>query len=100
MPAPKIRDIPLKLIAEDELPIKVKRKSAEWLRFFIQIPEGKALVATEKELGVTGTSVKAMVARLIQRKQLPSTFYVSQRTGDDNKVTLYIVHAAKKAEKA
>jgi hypothetical protein len=99
MPAPKIKDMQFKLIGEDELPIKSKRKSAEWLQFFKQIPEGKALVGTEKELGVGSGAIKTMVARLQQRGDLPSNFYVSQRTGADNKVTIYIVHSAKRAEK-
>ena len=96
---PKTKVSELKFISEAEIPIKVKRKSVEWLNFFKQIPEGKALVVTEKELGVSGSAVKTMVARLKQSGQLSSSFYISQRTVGD-KATLYIVNSAKKETKA
>lgn len=96
---PKLKEPELKFISEDALPVKMKRRSLEWLKLLKKIPEGQAMVTSPKELGVSGSSIKIMVARLRRTGQLSSNYYVTQRTMGD-KTTIYIVHSAKGTEKA
>ena len=82
----------MRLINENELPIRMKKKGAEWLQAFQKIPLGKAWVLTEEEAGVKASSVKIMLARLVKLGMLPKNFKVRQRTVK-GKVTIYVINS-------
>lgn len=48
-----------RMVDEDKIPIKLSRKREQWLEILRNIPRGKALIATEKELGVSASSVRS-----------------------------------------
>jgi len=83
-----------RLISEDKVPVKLRRSSQQWLNILRSIPEGKALVATEDELGVKSSSVKFMVDRLKKAGLLKGNYYTTRRTVEDV-ITVFVVHSAK-----
>jgi len=85
----------MRIISEEEIPVKVARRSAEWIDLFKKIPKGKAWETSEEELKVTASSVKLMVKRLIDRGLLPDSYHVIQRTKPDGKKIIYIANSAK-----
>lgn len=87
----------MKLIDENAIPGRIKKKSAEWLETLKKIPPGKAWVITEEEAGVKATSIKTVVNRLIQIGELPQSFKAIQRT-KGGKITVYVINSAKCTE--
>lgn len=83
----------MKLIDEQAIPGKVHRKTEQWLNQLKDIPAGKAWAVTEDDLGVTPTSLKITVRRLVEKKLLPKTYRVMQRTVN-GKLILYVVNSA------
>lgn len=88
----------MRLINEEKIPGRIKKKSAEWLKMFLKIPKGKAWVVTEEEAGVKATSIKTMVNRLKAIGELPSSYKAIQRTRKDGKVTIYVINSAEGTE--
>lgn len=86
---------PSGLISEDKIPIRITTKSEEWVAFLTKIPKGQAFKTNREELGVTASSLKSTVARLIERGQLPPYFYVRQHKKQGEEI-IYIVHSARK----
>jgi len=62
-----------------------------------RIPEGQALIGTEDELGIKGSSAKIALARLKKAGLLSKNYYVTVKTTDDTR-TVYLVHSAKPIE--
>lgn len=85
-----------KFIAEEKVPVRITTRSEEWVAFLSKIPKGQALETTRKELGVTASSLKATVTRLIERGQIPQNYYIRQhkKRGADEKI--YIINSAHK----
>ena len=83
-----------KLIDEDTIPGKVKKRHGEWLEMLKAIPRGKAWVATEEEAGVKAISVKTIVNRLVETGELPKSYKAIQRT-KNGKITIYVINSAK-----
>jgi hypothetical protein len=81
------------LIAEDKIPLRVTTRSEEWANFLKKIPHGQALVTTRKELGVTASSIKTTVDRLIKNGQLSPTYYIRQHKSKDGIDKIYIVNS-------
>jgi hypothetical protein len=75
------------------VPESVGRKTEEWVKTFKSIPKGKAMVATEKELGLKAVSVSSLVRGLIKKGLLPSSFKVARRQSHDE-ITIYIINSA------
>ncbi len=90
VPTPK----DFRIVDESELPLVKNRTRDEWLALFSQIPSGKALVTSEKDLGVTVGSIHELVTHYVKKGLIPSGFKVHRRT-EGGKVTIYIVHSAK-----
>ena len=88
----------MQIIDEKDVPVRIKRKSAEWLEMFLKIPKGKAWVVTEKEAGVKAVSIKAIVNRLKAIGELPDSYRAAQRTGKDGKVTVYVLNSTEGTE--
>lgn len=91
------RPAKMRLIDENAIPGRIKKRSREWLEMLKTIPEGKAWVVTEEEAGVKATSIKTMVNRLIEVKELSPSYKAIQRT-KGGKVTIYVIHSAKVTE--
>ena len=83
----------MRLVDEKELPIRMKKKSGEWLQAFQKIPKGKAWILTEEEAGVKASSIKIMVARLKKLGLLSNNYKVVQRTVK-GKITIYVINSA------
>lgn len=88
-----------KYVDEEKIPVVVRTRSEKWLRIFRNIPKGKALVATEKELGVKAPHLSNVVHTLIRRGLLPATYKVSQRKKGDV-IVVYVVNSAKPEDNA
>lgn len=88
----------MQIIDEKDVPVRIKRKSAEWLEMFLKIPKGKAWVLTEEEAGVKAVSIKSIVNRLKAIGELPDSYKAAQRTGKDGKVTVYVLNSAEDTE--
>jgi hypothetical protein len=82
----------MKLIDENEIPGKLKRKGNEWLEILRKIPKGKAWAVTEEEAGIKAVSMRMMVTRLKKIGELPSNYKTMQRTVK-GKVTIYIINS-------
>lgn len=82
------------LIAEDKIPVRITTRSEEWATFLKKIPRGQALKTTRKELGVTASSIKTTIDRLIKHEQIPPTYYVRQHKAKDGADKIYIVNSA------
>lgn len=82
------------LVDEDTVPLKQMRKSEEWIRLLKQIPPGKAWVFDRETMGVSGSTIKILVARYVQSGRLPKSYRVSQRT-IDGKTKVYVINSAK-----
>lgn len=82
------------MIGEEEIPGRVRRRTAQWLRLLKKIPRGKAMVTSEKELGVKASSVKLIVDRYVKNNLLPKGYNVITRT-TGGALTIYIVNSAK-----
>jgi len=78
----------------NQIPTKTTRKKQEWLRLFEQIPEGRAIVTTPKQLGVAAKSVSSTLRRYIREGVLPDTYKVMRRR-EGNITTIYILHVGK-----
>ena len=63
--------------------------------FLNKIPKGQALKTTREELGVTASSLKTTIDRLIERGQIPPYFYVRQHKSRGKEI-IYIVHSTRK----
>lgn len=85
----------MRLIDEKEIPYRIKKKSRQWLIMLKKIPVGKAWVVTEEEVGVKAVSLKSMVNRLKKEGMLSDNYVVSQRTGKDGKITIYVANSSK-----
>ena len=83
-----------KMVDEDRIPIILRTGSEKWLKLFKSIPKGKALMATEKELGVKAPHLSNVVHGLIKKGLLPANYRVSQRKKGDV-VVIYVVNSAK-----
>lgn len=90
----------MQFIDEKDIPVRIKRKSAEWLEMFLRIPKGKALVLTEREAGVKAISIKTMVNRLKAIGELPDNYSAIQRKGKDGKITVYVLNSSEETEEA
>lgn len=88
----------MRIISEEEIPAKIKKRESEWLEMIQRIPKGKAWIVTEEEAGVKAISLKTTVNRLIKSGLLSDNFKVIRRTGMNGKVTMYVVNSAKGAE--
>ncbi len=84
----------MKLIDEDKLPVKIKKRTDEWVKLLLKIPKGKAWVVTEKDIPTSADNIKTMVTRLTSKGLIPKSFRVVQRT-KEGKTTLYIINSAK-----
>lgn len=93
-----MRQKKMQIIDEKDIPMRIKRKSAEWLEMFLKIPKGKAWVLTEEEAGVKAVSIKSAVNRLKAIGELPDSYRAIQRTGKGRKVVVYILNAAEGIE--
>jgi hypothetical protein len=87
----------MRLINEEDVPIKLKKKGSEWLQAFQKIPRGRAWALTEEEAGVKASSIKIMVARLKKLGLLSPHYKVAQRTIKD-KLTVYVINSIKDTE--
>ena len=89
------RNFHVRLIDEDTIP-KKRRPLTDFLEMLRKIPSGKAMVVTEKELGIKANSVQDNVRRSIKGGLLPPTFKVMRRTTEvwdtGKTVTIYIVN--------
>ena len=85
------KEAQLKLVDEDKIP-GIERTS-EWVEILNKIPEGKAWVTSEKELGVTVGHMNALVHRLIRKKKIPSTLKVIRRKQGDALV-IYVLNSS------
>lgn len=81
-------------IPEEKIPVRITRKAEEWTAFLKKIPKGQALSTTRKEIGVTASSLKTTLDRLIKNGYLPSNYYVRQHTMKDGTEKIYIVNSA------
>jgi hypothetical protein len=88
----------MKIVDIKEIPFKLKKKGDEWLQQILKIPSGKAWVITEEEAGIQAASLRMMVDRLKQIRELPDHYKVTQRT-IKGKVTVYIINTAEGTEK-
>ena len=88
-----------KVIDIDDIPVKATRRRAEWIRLVKQIPEGKALVTTQKEIGASPTSVATTLRRYIEEGLLPDVYRVRRRR-DANGMTIYILNVGKSKEES
>ena len=81
------------LVAEDKIPVRITTRSEEWATFLKKIPKGQALATSRKELGVTASSMKSTIDRLIKNGQIPPTYYIRQHTAKDGTDKIYIVNS-------
>jgi DNA-binding MarR family transcriptional regulator len=81
------------LIAEDKIPVRMTTRSEEWATFLKKIPQGQALATTRKELGVTASSIKSTIDRLIKNGQITPTYYIRQHKAKDGADKIYIVNS-------
>lgn len=79
---------------EDKVPVRITTRSEEWASFLKKIPQGKAFETSRKELGVTASSIKSTIDRLMTTGQLPSTYYIRQHKAKDGTDKIYIVNSA------
>jgi hypothetical protein len=90
-------DNPFKIIDIDEIPTKTSRRRAEWLQLVKQIPPGKALVTTQKEIGARPASIATTLRRYVKEGLLPDTYKVRRRR-QGNTMTIYILNTGKSKE--
>lgn len=83
-----------KLIDEDAIPGKAKKRHSEWLELLQSIPEGKAIAITQDESGVQPVTIKAIVNRMIRTGEVSKNFRTIQRT-QKGKITIYILNSKK-----
>jgi hypothetical protein len=83
-----------RVIPIDQIPTKKSRKKQQWLKLFENIPEGKAIVTSEKELGVAAKSISSTLRRYIREGVLPDVYQVKRRK-EGNVLTIYILHLEK-----
>jgi len=83
-----------KMVDEDKIPSVSKGSSEKWVKILRTLPRGKALQATEKDLGMKTASFSNLVKDLVRKERLPPTFRVAQRT-KGNIVYVYIINSAK-----
>jgi DNA-binding MarR family transcriptional regulator len=88
----KIKE-PTNFIAEDKIPVRITSRSEEWVLFLKKIPKGQALATTREELGVTASSVKTTIDRLINKGQISPTYFVRQHKSKDGADKIYIVNS-------
>jgi hypothetical protein len=87
----------MKFIEESAVPGRSNRKAEEWVALFKKIPKGKAWVISEKDLGVSATSVKTVVNRYMKDGRLPKEYAVRQRSKGDS-ITVYIIHSTESSD--
>jgi hypothetical protein len=83
-----------KIVDENKIPSVTRGSSEKWLKLFKTIPEGKAMVATEKEFGVKAASLSNAVRDMVKRGDLPPSFFVRQRKKGSN-INIYVINSAK-----
>ena len=84
---------------EDEVPMRITTRSEEWIEFLEKIPTGQALVTTRKELGVTASSLKSTINRLIKNGRIPSNYYVRTHKTSDDTAQIYIINSVRSQQK-
>lgn len=84
-------------VPEDKVPVRITRRSEEWAAFLKTIPKGQALVTTRQELGVSASSLKVTMDRLMEKGLIPPTYYLRQHKTREGKVEMYIVNSLHKA---
>jgi len=86
-----------RVIDIDDIPVKATRRRAEWIRLVKGIPEGKALVTNQKEIGASATSVATTLRRYIEEGLLPDVYRVRRRR-EGKTMTIYILNVGKSEE--
>lgn len=81
-------------IPEDKVPIRMTTRAEEWITFLKKIPKGQALATTRKELGVSASSLKVTIDRLVRNGQIPSNFYLRQHRTKDGNEKIFIINSS------
>ncbi len=85
------KDIQLKLIPINKVPVREKLSTTEWIETLKQIPEGQAWATSEEELKLKVGTIKSMVERYVKRGFIPKGYRVTQRTVR-GRVFFYVIH--------
>lgn len=88
---------PFEVISIDQIPEKVVRERAYWIKEVEMLPPGKALVTTEKDIGARATSVSTTLKRAIKRGALPDHYRVVRRK-EGKTMRIYILNTATSLE--
>ena len=83
---PKLYDI-------SDIPGKVNRREAEWLKILKSIPKGKALGGTREQLG-SREAAGTIIRRYTKKKLIPKGYCAMQRTVA-GKILIFIIHKGK-----
>lgn len=71
---------------------KLRKRTEEWLQTLQKIPEGKALLITNKDTSLSIFTLEMHVRRFIKEGKLPKNYRVTHRKVGDT-VTLYVVNS-------
>jgi hypothetical protein len=88
-----------RLVDAGTLNLKLPQKeiTRRWVKLFKSIPEGKAFVSTDKELGVSHVSVRSKLTEFQQKGWAAKGLRVSYRHRKDGVYDIYIIHEVVKA---
>ncbi len=94
------KETKFKIVPISDLPTYVPQtaQTQRWVELFKSIPEGNALVSTEKELGIKVATLKGKVPEYMKRGWIPKGYRIRQRKHGDT-IDIFIIHEAVKERK-
>jgi hypothetical protein len=87
-----------RIVDIDKLPVRLSRKTEQWVNLLRSIPKGKALISTEAELGVKSSTLVSIISDYTGKNLIPKGYRVSRRT-TSNGVDVYILHEGEGKDK-
>lgn len=86
-----------RIVDIDKLPVRLSRKTEQWVSLLKSIPKGKALISTEADMGVKTSTLTSILKEYAERGLISKGYRVSRRTTNSG-VEVYILHEAEAKE--